>query len=156
MGTRPNEALLIIDVQNDFCTGGALAVPEGDHIIPAINKIAPCFEIAVATKAARICHAAGGSSILEFGMRRAQGLDGDLVGLVDEIIDAHESLLVQYIRKGDIIRRISDLRQIREHTASQFDLLPARYKRLESPEVYPVDPTDSLLEFAALVDRTNE
>ncbi|MEO0678581.1 MAG: nicotinamidase, partial [Pseudomonadota bacterium] len=27
-------ALLVIDVQNDFCPGGALAVPEGDAIVP--------------------------------------------------------------------------------------------------------------------------
>ena len=50
MGTRPDGALLILDAQNDFCDGGALAVPEGDHIIPVINKISPRFKIAVATK----------------------------------------------------------------------------------------------------------
>lgn len=32
------KALLIVDVQNDFCPGGALAVPEGDKVIPIINK----------------------------------------------------------------------------------------------------------------------
>lgn len=32
-------ALLVIDVQNDFCPGGALAVPEGDVIIPGINAL---------------------------------------------------------------------------------------------------------------------
>ena len=32
-------ALLVIDVQNDFCPGGSLAVPEGDLVIPVINKI---------------------------------------------------------------------------------------------------------------------
>jgi nicotinamidase/pyrazinamidase len=31
-------ALLVVDVQNDFCPGGALGVPEGDKIVPAINK----------------------------------------------------------------------------------------------------------------------
>ena len=30
-------ALIVIDVQNDFCPGGALAVPEGDEIVPEIN-----------------------------------------------------------------------------------------------------------------------
>ena len=34
----PKKALLIVDVQNDFCPGGALAVPEGDRIVPALNK----------------------------------------------------------------------------------------------------------------------
>jgi nicotinamidase/pyrazinamidase len=33
-----NDALIIVDVQNDFCPGGALAVPEGDQIVPIINK----------------------------------------------------------------------------------------------------------------------
>ncbi len=32
------DALLIVDVQNDFCPGGALAVPEGDEVIPVINE----------------------------------------------------------------------------------------------------------------------
>jgi nicotinamidase/pyrazinamidase len=36
-------ALLIIDVQNDFCHGGALAVPEGDSIIPVINRYIEIF-----------------------------------------------------------------------------------------------------------------
>ena len=33
------EALIVIDVQNDFCPGGALAVAEGDAIIPGINAL---------------------------------------------------------------------------------------------------------------------
>ena len=37
------EVLLIIDVQNDFCPGGALAVPGGDEIVPAVNKLAAGF-----------------------------------------------------------------------------------------------------------------
>jgi nicotinamidase/pyrazinamidase len=32
------DALLIVDVQNDFCPGGALAVPEGDAVVPVINE----------------------------------------------------------------------------------------------------------------------
>lgn len=37
------KALLIIDVQNDFCPGGALAVPEGDKIVPILNKYIKIF-----------------------------------------------------------------------------------------------------------------
>ena len=37
------EVLLIVDVQNDFCPGGALAVPGGDEIVPAVNKLAAGF-----------------------------------------------------------------------------------------------------------------
>jgi nicotinate phosphoribosyltransferase len=36
------------------------------------------FETLIATKAARICHAAGGAQVLEFGLRRAQGVDGGM------------------------------------------------------------------------------
>jgi nicotinamidase/pyrazinamidase len=35
---RKRSALLIVDVQNDFCPGGALAVPDGDRVVPALNK----------------------------------------------------------------------------------------------------------------------
>lgn len=45
-----DNALLIIDVQNDFCPGGALAVPEGDEIIPVINEISDHFDRVVATQ----------------------------------------------------------------------------------------------------------
>ncbi|MFB0527765.1 MAG: bifunctional nicotinamidase/pyrazinamidase [bacterium] len=37
------KALLIVDVQNDFCPGGALAVPEGDKIVPSLNKYMMIF-----------------------------------------------------------------------------------------------------------------
>jgi nicotinamidase/pyrazinamidase len=33
-------ALLVVDVQNDFCPGGALAVPGGDRVIPVLNRLA--------------------------------------------------------------------------------------------------------------------
>jgi nicotinamidase/pyrazinamidase len=33
-------ALLIVDVQNDFCPGGALAVPDGDQVVPVVNRLA--------------------------------------------------------------------------------------------------------------------
>jgi nicotinamidase/pyrazinamidase len=41
--------LLVIDVQNDFCPGGALAVPEGDAVIPVINRMSSLFGNVVAT-----------------------------------------------------------------------------------------------------------
>ena len=43
-------ALLVIDVQNDFCPGGSLAVPEGDRVVPVINRLAPRFPKVVATQ----------------------------------------------------------------------------------------------------------
>ena len=38
-----SDVLLVTDVQNDFCPGGALAVPRGDEIIPVINRLARRF-----------------------------------------------------------------------------------------------------------------
>lgn len=43
-------ALLVVDVQNDFCPGGALAVPEGDAIIPGINALMERFETVALTQ----------------------------------------------------------------------------------------------------------
>jgi nicotinamidase/pyrazinamidase len=44
------EALVVIDVQNDFCPGGALAVPNGDEIVPAVNRLARHFEHVILTQ----------------------------------------------------------------------------------------------------------
>jgi nicotinamidase/pyrazinamidase len=38
-----SSALIVIDVQNDFCPGGALAVPDGDAVVPVINRLAERF-----------------------------------------------------------------------------------------------------------------
>ncbi|OQY26703.1 MAG: nicotinamidase [Candidatus Cloacimonetes bacterium 4572_55] len=43
-------ALLIVDIQNDFCPGGALAVNEGDQIVPFVNCLQPHFGLVVATQ----------------------------------------------------------------------------------------------------------
>lgn len=44
------EALLIIDVQNDFCPGGALAVPDGNEVIPVINSLSEQFDVIIMTQ----------------------------------------------------------------------------------------------------------
>ncbi len=44
------DLLLVIDVQNDFCPGGGLAVPAGDSVVPVINRIAPAFGQVVLTQ----------------------------------------------------------------------------------------------------------
>lgn len=44
------DALLVIDVQNDFCPGGALAVPGGDEVIAPIEGVAPYFQHVVLTQ----------------------------------------------------------------------------------------------------------
>jgi nicotinamidase/pyrazinamidase len=44
------DALIVVDVQNDFCSGGALAVPNGDAVIEAINRMARATSFVVATR----------------------------------------------------------------------------------------------------------
>lgn len=44
------KALLVIDIQNDFCPGGALAVHDGDTIIPIINQLSQQFEHIILTQ----------------------------------------------------------------------------------------------------------
>jgi nicotinamidase/pyrazinamidase len=44
------DALIVVDVQNDFCPGGALAVPEGDQVIAPIDELARAAPFVVATR----------------------------------------------------------------------------------------------------------
>ena len=44
------DVLLVVDVQNDFCTGGALAVPRGEEVVPLINALAGRFAHVVLTQ----------------------------------------------------------------------------------------------------------
>jgi nicotinamidase/pyrazinamidase len=44
------DVLLVVDVQNDFCPGGRLAVPNGHEVLPIINQLAGCFEHVVLTQ----------------------------------------------------------------------------------------------------------
>ena len=54
-----SDCLLIVDVQNDFCGGGALEVPDGDAVVPVINAISRKFENRLLTQD---WHPAGHSS----------------------------------------------------------------------------------------------
>ncbi len=46
------KVLVLVDIQNDFCPGGALAVPEGDQVVPIANKLirSGAFDLVIATK----------------------------------------------------------------------------------------------------------
>ena len=43
-------ALILVDIQNDFLPGGPLPVPEGDRILPLVNRLQPTFPLVVATQ----------------------------------------------------------------------------------------------------------
>ncbi|MGB6974182.1 MAG: bifunctional nicotinamidase/pyrazinamidase [Terracidiphilus sp.] len=66
----PHDVLLIIDVQNDFCPGGRLAVPDGEAVVAPICRIAPLFEHVILTQD---WHPAGHSS---FASTHAHGHSG--------------------------------------------------------------------------------
>ncbi len=44
------DALIVVDVQNDFCPGGALAVPDGDEVVEPVNRLAKRHPYVVATR----------------------------------------------------------------------------------------------------------
>jgi nicotinamidase/pyrazinamidase len=50
MQLQPTDALLVVDIQNDFMPGGALAIPDGDAIVPLINTLAKKFDHVILTQ----------------------------------------------------------------------------------------------------------
>lgn len=48
--SQESAALLLVDIQNDFCEGGALAVAHAGEIIPVVNRLIPRFDTIVATQ----------------------------------------------------------------------------------------------------------
>lgn len=50
MQIESNDVLVVTDVQNDFCPGGALAVPRGDEVVAPIQSIAPLFSHVILTQ----------------------------------------------------------------------------------------------------------
>lgn len=47
---KDNEALIVVDLQNDFCPGGALAVEKGDEIVPGVNALMAEFGAVILTQ----------------------------------------------------------------------------------------------------------
>jgi nicotinamidase/pyrazinamidase len=48
--SQRNDALLVVDLQNDFCPGGALAVPRGDEVVPIVNRLSRAFRHVILTQ----------------------------------------------------------------------------------------------------------
>lgn len=74
-------ALLIVDVQNDFCPGGALAVREGDQVVPLLNAYAARFRaLGLPVFASRDWHPRQSKHFAEFGgpwpVHCVQGTEG--------------------------------------------------------------------------------
>jgi len=50
LSIRDRDVLLVVDIQNDFCPGGALSVPAGDEVVPVVNRLAGRFRHVVLTQ----------------------------------------------------------------------------------------------------------
>jgi nicotinamidase/pyrazinamidase len=48
--SRNKTALIMVDLQNDFCKNGSLAVPDGDAVVPVANALQPHFDLVIATQ----------------------------------------------------------------------------------------------------------
>lgn len=101
-------ALLIVDLQNDFLPGGALSVPNGDDIIPIVNKLTEQpFDTIVAS---RDCHPANHASFASLYPNRNPG-DTVLIQGYEQILwpihcveNTHGSALVDGLKKDRIDR----------------------------------------------------
>jgi nicotinamidase/pyrazinamidase len=71
-------ALILVDIQNDFLSGGALAVPRGDEVIPVANRLQPRFDLVVATQD---WHPPGHGSFASHYPGRKPGESAELGGL---------------------------------------------------------------------------
>lgn len=80
------KALILVDLQNDFCPGGALPVPEGDAVIPLANALQPRFDLVVATQD---WHPANHASFAASHPRRKPGEVIDLDGLTQVLWPVH-------------------------------------------------------------------
>lgn len=78
--------LLIVDIQNDFLPGGALAVPRGDEVVPVANRVMPAFDLVVATQD---WHPAGHGSFASQHAGRKVGEVIELNGLEQNLWPDH-------------------------------------------------------------------
>jgi nicotinamidase/pyrazinamidase len=80
------DALLVVDIQNDFLPGGALGVPDGDKVIPIINRLIECFDLILATQD---WHPANHGSFAANHPNRRPGEVIDLHGLTQVLWPVH-------------------------------------------------------------------
>jgi nicotinamidase/pyrazinamidase len=80
------DALLVVDVQNDFLPGGALAVPDGDQVIPVVNRLVGCFGLVLATQD---WHPANHGSFAANHPNRQPGEVIDLNGIMQVLWPVH-------------------------------------------------------------------
>jgi nicotinamidase/pyrazinamidase len=79
-------ALLVVDIQNDFLPGGALAVPDGDKVIPIANRLVERFDLVLATQD---WHPANHGSFAANHPNRSPGEIVDLNGTIQVLWPVH-------------------------------------------------------------------
>jgi nicotinamidase/pyrazinamidase len=79
-------ALLVVDIQNDFLPGGALAVPDGDKVIPIANRLVERFDLVLATQD---WHPANHGSFAANHPNRSPGEIIDLNGTIQVLWPVH-------------------------------------------------------------------
>jgi len=110
--TNPQQALILVDLQIDFCPLGALPVPEGDQVVPVANALMPHFSTVVATQD---WHPANHGSFAAIHPWRKPGQVIDLHGLpqvlwpihcvqesfgAEFVAELHTDAITQVFRKG--------------------------------------------------------
>ncbi len=96
------KALILVDLQNDFCPGGALAVPEGDLVIPLANQLMDAFDLVIATQD---WHPANHGSFAAMHLWRKPGQVIDLNGLPQVLWPIHcvqESFGAEFVKHLEI------------------------------------------------------
>ena len=106
------DALIIVDVQNDFCPGGALAVRDGDQVVAALNGVSAAFEKAgLPVVATRDWHPGRTSHFKAYGgiwpSHCVQGTHGaefhpDLVLGKDAVVDPRGNEVADAVRRQPI------------------------------------------------------
>lgn len=133
MAPRTRKALVVVDVQNDFCPGGALAVAEGDRIVPGINAIRDQYPLVVFTQD---WHPADHKSFATAHPGKKPGDHVDLLGVDQVLWPVHcvqETFGAEFrrdldIRPGDPVVRKGTDRNVDSYSAF-FD--NARKKQTE-------------------------
>ena len=94
-------ALILVDLQNDFCTGGRLEVPGGEFVVPVANRVMAAFDLVVATQD---WHPADHESFAEQHPGRSPGEVIDLHGLEQVLWPVH---CVQGSKGADFVRSLN-------------------------------------------------
>ncbi len=95
-------ALLLVDIQNDFIPGGALAVPDGDAVVKAANDVMKAFEIVIAT---RDWHPADHGSFASQHQGKTPGNIIELSGLEQILWPDH---CVQNTKGAELVEGLND------------------------------------------------